>query len=183
MPTGKPPKILLEGEAAAGHGDDPRDPASEAEENLVISADEGVKEAGSSPAADLNAAASATADIASAAADRFVSETEAASETASAAIGFGNGRAEPSDEASRPAAALEVPQLWMQFMERQARRTVDGATGLARCRNLTDFVDLQRRLVADSVGDFLGSHVEIARRSVGAITSPARLFRDMRSGQ
>lgn len=127
-----------------------------------------------SPAETVAAMVEETAAAADTATDRaaaFVEEAVATTADAVAAAAEAVEKAAAPDRIeTRVDAALELPRLMSGFMQRQTRRTVDGAMGLARCRSLADAVELQGSLIRESMDDFVQANTDIAFRSLAVIT-------------
>ncbi len=123
----------------------------------------GLDEASSAAGAAATSLAETVSDAAETATATVADTIAAAAETIESAADAGRARA-------RMEAALDVPRLMGGFLERQARRTMDGTVGLARCRSLPDALQLQGSLIRESMDDFVRSNTDIAFRSLAALT-------------
>lgn len=118
-------------------------------------------------AAMVEHAAAAAPDRAAAFVEEAVAATVDAVAAAAASV---ETAAAPDRIETRLDAALELPRLMGGFMQRQTRRTMDGAVGLSRCRSLADAVELQGSLIRESMDDFVQANTDIAFRSLAVIT-------------
>ncbi len=163
--------------------------AEEAMASLAESAESASEAASEATAEVLDSLHTASLDAAQASAETMVSAGEAITEAitepmSEATDAVREAMVDPAAMAEAEApdagrararldAALDVPRLMCGFLERQTRRTMDGAAGLARCRSLPDAMELQGALIRDSMDDFVRSNTDIAFRSLAAITGDA----------
>lgn len=169
MAVSKTPKVKSAPEPA-GMAPDPAPAPLDADHALVPAEDAAAD--GMAAAEPVPAEAAAVEDVVAEVADAAASTGLPDIADAAAPAGLPDiadaaaAAAGPDAGAGRIAAAFELPRLVGGFLERQARRSMDGAIGLARCRSLGDAVDLQSALLRDSVSDFVDCNGEIAARAL-----------------